>query len=103
MGEYEVMVASAVQSSYSIWATSTGIAAPTGTAIPTTTAPVSSVPVPTGSTYDYVIVGAGAGGIPMADKLSASGQKVLLIEKGIASSARWGGSKFPLFFSIRQH
>lgn len=61
----------------------------------TATATISSIPVPTGTTWDYVIVGGGAGGIPMADKLSASGKKVLLIEKGIASSARWGGSKSP--------
>ena len=46
-------------------------------------------------TYDYVVVGAGAGGIPMADKLSEAGHSVLLIEKGIASSARWGGTIRP--------
>lgn len=95
MGEFEIVVASAVQSSYSIWATKTAtVTAVTGTA--TATATISSVPVPTGVTYDYVIVGAGAGGIPMADKLSASGKKVLLIEKGIASSGRWGGSKYSI-------
>lgn len=30
----------------------------------------------------------------MADKLAQSGKSVLLIEKGVASSARWGGSKY---------
>jgi cellobiose dehydrogenase (acceptor) len=95
MGEFQIIVASAVQSSYSIWASKTATAtAVTGSSTPTST--ISSRPVPTGNTYDYVIVGAGAGGIPMADKLSASGKKVLLIEKGIASSARWGGSKSSL-------
>ncbi|KAK8127196.1 carbohydrate-binding module family 1 protein [Apiospora sp. TS-2023a] len=61
----------------------------------TTTAPVTGVPVPTGTTYDYVIVGAGAGGIPLADKLSESGKTVLLIEKGPPSSGRWGGANKP--------
>lgn len=30
----------------------------------------------------------------MADKLAQSGKSVLLIEKGVASSARWGGSEY---------
>ncbi len=37
----------------------------------------------------------GAGGIPIADKLSEAGKKVLLIEKGPASSGRWGGTLGP--------
>ncbi|KAL4892213.1 hypothetical protein BDV59DRAFT_193757 [Aspergillus ambiguus] len=53
------------------------------------------VPVPDGVTYDYIIVGAGAGGIPLADRLSAAGHHVLLIEKGPASSGRWGGTMKP--------
>jgi cellobiose dehydrogenase (acceptor) len=92
MGEFQIEVASATQASYSNWATLTATAtAVTGSTAPTST--YSSIPVPTGTTYDYVIVGGGAGGIPMADKLSAAGHSVLLIEKGVASSARWGGSK----------
>ncbi len=94
MGEFVIQVRSATQASYSAWATktATGVMA-TGTA--TSTATFSSIPVPTQTSYDYIIVGAGAGGIPMADRLSASGKSVLLIEKGIASSARWGGTLRP--------
>lgn len=103
MGEYYIEPKSAVQASYSKWATQTktvssSTGSPTGS--PTTTSSASStptsisaIPVPTGTTYDYVVIGGGAGGIPMADKLSAAGKSVLLIEKGVASSARWGGSK----------
>lgn len=47
------------------------------------------------TTYDYIIVGAGAGGIPLADKLSESGASVLLIERGPPSSGRWGGTMKP--------
>jgi cellobiose dehydrogenase (acceptor) len=46
-------------------------------------------------TYDYIIVGAGAGGIPLADKLSEAGKSVLLIEKGPPSSGRYGGTMRP--------
>lgn len=92
MGEFQIIVSSATQASYSNWNTLTATAtAVTGTASATTS--YSSIAVPTGTTYDYVVVGAGAGGIPIADKLSQAGHSVLLIEKGVASSARWGGSK----------
>lgn len=64
---------------------------PTSTDVPDPT----GVPVPTETAYDYVIVGAGAGGIPLADKLSESGKSVLLIEKGEASTGRWGGDRQP--------
>lgn len=60
-----------------------------------TSTAVSSVPVPTGVTFDYIVVGAGAGGIPIADKLSEAGKSVLLIEKGPPSSGRWGGTLKP--------
>ncbi|KAK4501688.1 hypothetical protein PRZ48_007497 [Zasmidium cellare] len=49
----------------------------------------------TTQTWDYIIVGAGAGGIALADKLSASGASVLLLEKGPPSSGRWGGTLKP--------
>ncbi|KAI2606095.1 uncharacterized protein GGS25DRAFT_373452 [Hypoxylon fragiforme] len=48
-------------------------------------------------TFDYVIVGAGAGGIPIADRLSEKGHSVLLIEKGPPSAGLWGGSMKPLW------
>jgi cellobiose dehydrogenase (acceptor) len=51
-------------------------------------------PAPAG-TYDYIVVGGGAGGIPVADKLSQAGHKVLLIEKGPPSTGRWKGTMKP--------
>lgn len=92
-GEFLIEVASATQASYSQWATltQTGTVA-TGTSVTTS---YSSIAVPTGTTYDYVVIGGGAGGIPIADKLSQAGKSVLLIEKGVASSARWGGTLRP--------
>ncbi|KAK8114146.1 fungal cellulose binding domain-containing protein [Apiospora kogelbergensis] len=63
------------------------------TATPTT--PPMACPTPTEATYDYVVVGAGAAGIPIADRLSEKGKKVLLIEKGPPSSGRYNGTLKP--------
>ncbi|CAK7198034.1 hypothetical protein SEUCBS139899_000692 [Sporothrix eucalyptigena] len=56
---------------------------------------VTCTPVPANKTYDYIIVGSGAGGIPMADRLSEAGHSVLLLEKGPVSTGRWGGTMKP--------
>lgn len=123
-GVFGAVVASARNPSYTQWtslatateapaatgtADATVTAAPTGTAslgngtatsteaatsaAPSVTCPSDSTV--TGETYDYIIVGAGAGGIPIADKLSAEGNSVLLIERGPPSSGRWGGTMKP--------
>ncbi|CAK7231545.1 hypothetical protein SBRCBS47491_007967 [Sporothrix bragantina] len=52
-------------------------------------------PVPSNKTYDYIVIGSGAGGIPMADRLSEAGHSVLLLEKGPVSTGRWGGTMKP--------
>ena len=119
MGEFQIIVSKAANAAYAKWAgtsstvpTSSASVAPTGNSTATVAAPTSTVaaapsssvsatpttfngvPVPAATSYDYVVVGGGAAGIPIADKLSAAGHSVLLIEKGVASSARWGGSEF---------
>lgn len=58
---------------------------PTATTIPTSTA----IPTP----YDYIVVGAGAAGIVVADRLSEAGKKVLLIERGGPSTKETGGTR----------
>lgn len=52
-------------------------------------------PVGSGQTYDYIVIGSGAGGIPIADRLSEAGHSVLLLEKGPLSSGRWNGTMKP--------
>ena len=68
----------------------------TTTTVPTTTKSatptVTGLPAPTAK-YDYVVIGAGAGGIAVADKLSESGKSVLLVERGPASYGITGGSE----------
>lgn len=106
MGIFGFPVAPMVKADYAKWAElakPTTSAAPTGTSTSTPTSsapPVSAtpafpvIPVPTGA-YDYIVVGGGAGGIPIADKMSATGKKTLLIERGPPSSGRWGGTRRP--------
>lgn len=95
---YDIFGASvtpALQSSYSSWVSlATATATTTGIATATATTTYSSTPVPT-KAYDYVVVGGGAGGITIADKLSENGASVLLIERGPPSSGRWGGKNKP--------
>lgn len=46
------------------------------------------------SVFDYIIVGSGAGGIPVAAGLAASGARTLLIERGPPSSGRWATPEY---------
>ncbi|KAJ9137225.1 Fungal cellulose binding domain-containing protein [Pleurostoma richardsiae] len=84
----------AANPSYTSWA-AMATKTVTGDCGGATATSISSVPVPTGTAYDYIVVGGGAGGIPIADKLSEAGKSVLLIEKGPPSSGRWGGTLKP--------
>jgi cellobiose dehydrogenase (acceptor) len=93
MGVFQVIVSSATIANYASYTTLTQSG---GLTVSTTaaTSTFSAVPVPTATSYDYVVVGAGAAGIPVAMRLNAAGHSVLLIEKGVASSYRWGGSMY---------
>ncbi|KAF2235834.1 hypothetical protein EV356DRAFT_98225 [Viridothelium virens] len=105
MGEYGLPVAGAQLSNYSSYISKIPTASPTTSPTSptsTTTATATATACAAGSfqtapstTYDYIIVGAGAGGIPLADRLSEAGHSVLLIEKGPPSSHRWGGTLRP--------
>lgn len=106
---FGIDVASARNAKYSDWVKLPGgtpTATPTATSSPTSTAPASPTkcvgsPAPTDA-YDYIVVGAGAGGIPVADRLSEAGKKVLLIEKGPPSLARFGGTMKPAWLKDYQ-
>ncbi|KAJ4339237.1 hypothetical protein N0V87_003411 [Didymella glomerata] len=104
-GIFGITIADARSSKYDTWKNTKPVGG-TPTASPTATisaSKTSSVPSPTAcvgtaapsGSYDYIIVGGGAGGIPVADKLSESGKKVLLIEKGPPSLGRFGGTMGP--------
>ena len=60
-----------------------GSAAPPTSTTTTSAAPstTSTGPTVSATPYDYIIVGAGAGGLVVADRLSEAGKKVLLIER----------------------
>ncbi|KAK7037807.1 substrate-specific activator of APC-dependent proteolysis [Paramarasmius palmivorus] len=61
----------------------------------TTTATTTDGPVATGTPYDYIVVGAGPGGIIAADRLSEAGKSVLLLERGGPSTWETGGRYAP--------
>ncbi|KAH8881997.1 cellobiose dehydrogenase [Thozetella sp. PMI_491] len=60
---------------------------------------MNSGTISAGQTYDYIVVGSGPGGMPIADRLSEAGHSVLLLEKGPPSSGRWGGTMRPSWLS----
>jgi len=60
----------------------------------TTTTTVNG-PAHTATSYDYIVVGSGAGGLVVADRLSEAGKKVLVIEHGGPSTAETGGNYVP--------
>ena len=109
MGDFGLGVASAQSPQYSSYisklpkptttstsTTATATSSTTATATPTATAcAAGTFQNAPSTTYDYIIVGAGAGGIPLADRLSEAGHSVLLIERGPPSSHRWGGTLRP--------
>ncbi|KAL7268091.1 hypothetical protein RUND412_009299 [Rhizina undulata] len=102
-GEYGMLIGSALSDQYSTWLTAAGIddststsAAPTATATTSaTTATVIPAATATLGTYDYIVVGGGAGGLVAADRLSETGKSVLLIERGPPSTYATGGTIAP--------
>lgn len=75
-----------------------GSATPVTTTVPTSTSSTpttTTVPTVSATPYDYIVVGAGTGGIVVADRLSEAGKKVLLIERGGPSTAVTGGTDTP--------
>lgn len=55
----------------------------------------ATIPDWTTETYDYIIVGAGPAGIIVADRLSETGAKTLLLEQGGPSYGITGGTERP--------
>ncbi|KAJ3740086.1 cellobiose dehydrogenase [Lentinula detonsa] len=67
----------------------------TTTTTTTTSTTATSSPTVAPTPYDYIVVGAGPGGIIAADRLSEAGKNVLLLERGGPSTWETGGRYGP--------
>ncbi|PGH26426.1 hypothetical protein AJ80_01924 [Polytolypa hystricis UAMH7299] len=96
MGLFGIPAGPAANAMYDEWTELAVDPEPTETSTPTVTPTptVTGKPVPT-DTFDYIVVGGGAGGLTISDRLSEAGKSVLLIEKGPPSTHRWGGRLGP--------
>ncbi|KAJ3567244.1 hypothetical protein NP233_g6490 [Leucocoprinus birnbaumii] len=66
-----------------------------GTTTGPTTTTTTTGPTVSATPYDYIVVGAGPGGIIAADRLSETGKSVLLLERGGPSTGETGGTYQP--------
>ncbi|KAF8905671.1 hypothetical protein CPB85DRAFT_1437210 [Mucidula mucida] len=81
------------QADYDNWAAG-GTGTPT-TTIASTTTTTTTGPTASATPYDYIIVGAGPGGLVAADRLSEAGKKVIVIDRGGPSTWETGGRYAP--------
>ncbi|KAJ2987264.1 hypothetical protein NUW58_g4607 [Xylaria curta] len=98
-GQFGAPLETIPKESYDTWA-KLATKVVTGECEPSTPAPgpvAACRPEMANQVFDYIIVGGGAGGIPMADRLSEKGHSVLLLEKGPPSLGMWGGNMKPLW------
>ncbi|KAI5801165.1 cellobiose dehydrogenase-like protein [Geopyxis carbonaria] len=97
MGQWGMNVADAQSADYASWLAAAPTV-PTGTN-GTTTSTTAATAIPSSTEVlgeaDYIVIGGGAGGMVAADRLSESGAKVILIERGPPATYEHGGRIAP--------
>ncbi|KAK0463351.1 hypothetical protein IW261DRAFT_1625625 [Armillaria novae-zelandiae] len=89
-------------SDYANWVAGGTGSGGTPTSAPATTTTTSSAPSVSATPYDYIIVGAGPGGIIAADRLTEAGKNVLLLDRGGPSTWETGGRYAPVWADGQQ-
>ncbi|CAL3973404.1 unnamed protein product [Diplocarpon coronariae] len=93
-GLFGVDLAAARSASFAQWAalaeTNTLTTPGTGNGTTNATSPITT----SNSTYDYIVVGGGPAGLVTSQRLTEAGHSVLLLERGMASTASSGGKRF---------
>ncbi|TGO29414.1 hypothetical protein BPAE_0015g00580 [Botrytis paeoniae] len=95
---YNLNLTAARSAQYSTWASWASAATPSGgnsTSPGTGSGSNSTVPAPTtlNTTYDVIVVGGGASGIIVAERIAESGVSVLLLERGPANTVALGSTQ----------
>lgn len=106
-GEYAMKFSEAYSADYATWAswaeastsssnssTSTGSGSTSSGSNSTTTVPSNTTTTTSDSTYDVIVVGGGAAGLIVAERMAETGVSVLLLERGGASTASSGNTDY---------
>ncbi|PVH75345.1 hypothetical protein DL98DRAFT_644267 [Cadophora sp. DSE1049] len=92
-GLFGVDMAAARSSSFAQWAALAESGTPT-TPTPGNGTSNGTTPIISNTTYDYIVVGGGPAGLITSQRLTETGRSVLLLERGVASTASTGGKRF---------
>ncbi|RPB01276.1 FAD/NAD(P)-binding domain-containing protein [Choiromyces venosus 120613-1] len=106
-GKYDVILTGTRSAQYAAWLAAAGIGGGDSTTATTTVPTSTSATTSAGPTatlvnlgeFDYIVAGGGAAGLVAAGRLSETGKKVLLVERGPPSTYATGGRLGPAWLN----
>jgi cellobiose dehydrogenase (acceptor) len=93
-GLFQVNLANAKSQKFTTWASMARDTESPPDSVGGTYLPSNGAVLVSNSTYDYIVVGGGPAGLITSQRLTETGRSVLLIERGLASTASTGGKRF---------